>query len=230
MKTTGPYPLVHVDAAAVLAVGHAGGVLLTETIRASGLGRALSGALRPWRKPFAIHDPGKVVLDLAVALALGGDALSDIATVRAEPGVYGLVASDATVSRTITVLAADADRVLAAIDTARQQARETAWGLAGTHAPDAAQSPDAPLVIDLDATLLTAHSEKEQASPTFKRGYGFHPLIAFADHGPAGSGEMLAIRLRPGNAGSNTADDHIAVTKRRSRSCPAGTRGRGRAY
>lgn len=222
VKTTGAYPRADVDAVAVSAVGHAGGVLLTETIRATGLDRTLSGRLRPWRKPFAIHDPGKVVLDLAVTLALGGDALSDIATVRAEPGVYGLVASDATVSRTITALAADADRVLAAIDTARQVARETAWALAGEHAPDAARSPDSPLVIDLDATLLTAHSEKEQAAATFKRGYGFHPLIAFADHGPAGAGEMLVIRLRPGNTGSNTAADHIAVTKAALAQLPGG--------
>ena len=204
MKTTGVYPRTHVDAAAVSAVGHAGGVLLTETIRATGLDRALSGALGPWRKPLATHDPAKVILDLAVTLALGGDALSDIATVRAEPGVYGPVASDATVSRTITALAADADRVLAAIEAARQHARATAWERAGAHGPAAVTSADAPLVIDLDATLLTAHSEKEQAAATFKRGFGFHPLIAFADHGPAGSGEMLAIRLRPGNAGSRT--------------------------
>jgi hypothetical protein len=66
--------------------------------------------------------------------------------------------------------------------------------------------------VDLDATLVTAHSEKEQAAPTFKRGYGFHPLCAFVDHSAAGTGEALAIRLRPGNAGSNTAADHIAVT------------------
>ena len=70
-----------------------------------------------------------------------------------------------------------------------------------------------PLVIDLDATLVTAHSEKELAAGTFKRGYGFHPLCAFLDHGAAGTGEPLAIMLRPGNAGSNTAADHIAVVQ-----------------
>lgn len=141
-----------------------------------------------------------MILDLAVTLALGGDALSDMATLRAEPGVYGPVASDPTVSRTIAALAADADRTLAAIDTARQSARTAAWTLAGEHAPDALTSPDVPIVIDLDATLLTAHSEKEHARPTFKKGFGFHPLCAFADHGQAGTGEMLAIKLRPGNA------------------------------
>ena len=101
MKTTGVYPRVHVDTADVPAIGHAGGVLLTETARATGLDRGLSAALASWRKPLAVHDPGKVILDLAVTLALGGDALSDMATLRAEPGVYGPVASDPTVSRTI---------------------------------------------------------------------------------------------------------------------------------
>lgn len=210
------------DVADVSAIGHAGGVLLTEAARAAGLDRALSAALSPWRRPLAVHDPGKIVLDLAVALALGGDALSDLATVRAEPGVYGPVASDPTVSRLISLLASDEDRALAAIDAARQAARETAWRLAGDHAPDAGMSPDAPVVIDLDATLVTAHSEKENAKPTFKRGFGFHPLTAFADHGPAGTGEMLAIRLRPGNAGSNTAADHIAVTKAALGQLPGG--------
>jgi hypothetical protein len=222
VKTTGPYPRFHVDVTDVPAIGHAGGVLLTETIRATGLDRALSTTLSAWRKPLAVHDPGKVVLDLAVTLALGGDALSDIATLRAEPGVYGRVASDPTVSRIIATLAADADRVLPAIDTARQAVRETAWTLAGDHAPNAAASPDAPVVIDLDATLLTAHSEKEHARPTWKKGFGFHPLAAFVDHGPAGTGEMLAIQLRPGNAGSNTAADHITVTKAALAQLPGG--------
>lgn len=222
MKTIGSYPRFQVDTADVSAVGHAGGVLLTETIRATGLDRGLSVALSRWRRPLATHDPAKVVLDLAVMLALGGDALSDIVTLRAEPGVYGPVASDPTVSRTIAALAVDADRALAWIDAARQQARERVWALAGDHAPDAGRSADAPLVIDLDATLVTAHSEKEQAAATFKRGYGFHPLIAFADHGHAGTGEMLAIRLRPGNAGSNTAADHIAVTRAALAQLPGG--------
>ena len=75
-------------------VSQAGGVLLTETIRAVGLDRELSAALARWRRPLAVHDPGKVITDLAVTLALGGDCLADIALLRAEPGVYGPVASD----------------------------------------------------------------------------------------------------------------------------------------
>jgi Transposase DDE domain group 1 len=100
------YPRVQVDTSNSAAVGQAGGVLLTDTVAAAGLDVALSAALSPWRRPLAVHDPGKVVLDLALTLALGGDCLADVALLRAEPGVYGLVASDPTVSRTVDALAA----------------------------------------------------------------------------------------------------------------------------
>jgi hypothetical protein len=213
-KTTGSYPRLRVDTTGCAAVGQAGGVVLVETIRASGVDRALSTALAPWRRPLAVHDPAKVVLDLAVALALGGDCLADVALLRAEPGVFGRVASDPTVSRLVDALATDADQALAAIEKARAAARARVWGLAGKHTPDHSTSARSPLVIDLDATLVTAHSEKQHARPTFKRGFGFHPLCAFVDHGPAGTGELLHVMLRPGNAGSNTAADHITVTRK----------------
>jgi hypothetical protein len=212
-KTTGFYPSVRLDSAPVAAVGSAGGVLLTTTANVTGLSAAMREALSPWRKPTAIHDPGKVLTDLAVTLALGGDCLADAAVVRAEAGVYGRVASDATVSRTISVLANHAGRVLAAVAAARRVARARVWQLAGDDAPNHAATAADPLIVDLDATVVTAHSEKEFAAATFKRGYGFHPLCAFLDHGPSDTGEALAVRLRPGNAGSNTAADHIAVTR-----------------
>jgi hypothetical protein len=202
-----------VDAAGSGVVSQAGGVTLVETLRVSGLDAALSRALSPWRKPTATHDPAKVVCDLALTLALGGDCLADVVVLRAEPGVYGPVASDPTVSRTIDALAADAPAALKAIDAARAAARATVWGLAGRDAPNADATAEKPLVIDVDATLVTAHSEKEHAAPTFKRGFGFHPLWAFIDHGPEGTGEPLAVLLRPGNAGSNTATDHIGVIR-----------------
>lgn len=207
------YPRVQVDSTDSAAVGQAGGVLLTEVVGLSGLDRGMSGALVRWRRATAVHDPGKVVLDLALTLALGGDCLADVALLRAEPGVYGPVASDPTVSRTIAALAGDAPAVLRAIDAARAGARARVWSLAGEHAPDHGTDAARPLVVDLDATLVTSHSDKEQAAPTFKRGFGFHPLCSFVDHGPEGTGEPLAMALRPGNAGSNTAADHIAVTR-----------------
>jgi Transposase DDE domain group 1 len=213
VKITGLYPRVRVDTSATAAVGQAGGVLLTRTVTATGLDRHLSAGLSRWRKPLAVHDPGKIITDLALSLALGGDCLADLAVLRAEPGVYGRVASDPTVSRAIAALASDAPAALKAIDAARAAAREQAWRLAGQHAPDHGSDAKHPLIIDLDATLVTSHSEKEHAAPTFKRGYGFHPLCAFLDHGADGTGEPLAILLRPGNAGSNTATDHIAVIR-----------------
>jgi Transposase DDE domain group 1 len=211
---TGLYPRLHVDSAGSSAVCQAGGVLLVETIRTSGIDRGLSTALAPWRKPMAVHDPGKIVLDLAVALALGGDCLADVGLLRAEPGLFGPVASDPTVSRLIDTLAGDVDRALLAIESARAAARQRVWALAGKQAPDHGADAASPLIIDLDATLVTAHSEKEHAAPTFKRGYGFHPVCAFLDHGQAGTGEPLHLMLRPGNAGSNTAADHIIATRK----------------
>ncbi len=225
-QRSGFYPRVRVDGAGKGVVSQAGGTLLTATIRATGLDRALSASLAPWCSPLAIHDPAKVLLDLAVALALGGDCLADIALLRAEPGVYGLVASDPTVSRTIDALAKDAPAALKAIHAARAIAREQAWTLAGEHAPDAGIEAAAPLVVDLDATLVTSHSDKEGSASTFKRGWGHHPLWAFLDHGPDGTGEPLAVMLRPGNAGSNTAADHVVVIREALRQLPFCTTGR----
>ena len=139
-------------------------------------------------RPLAIHDPGKVLLDLAISVAIGGDCLADIAQVRTEPAVFGHVASDPTVSRLIDTLAADAPRALSAINAARAAVRDGAWKLAGSDAPDHDSTADRPLVIDLDASLLTAHSEKELATPTYRRGFGFHPIGAWIDHGKGWQG------------------------------------------
>ena len=219
-KRSGFYPRPVVDLAAPNVVSQAGAVLLTETAAAVGLDHALSAALAPWRPPHAVHDPGKVMLDLALALAVGGDCLADIAVLRAEPGLFGHIASDPTVSRTVDRLAADPTAALQAIHTARATARAAAWGLAGEHAPDHGIDAGAPLLIDVDATLIAAHSDKEGAAPTFKRGYGHHPLWAFVDHQAEGTGEPLAVLLRPGNAGSNTAADHITVLRDALRQLP----------
>jgi hypothetical protein len=220
-ESTGLYPSVRTDAAGSGVVSHAGAVLLVDTVRAAGLDRALSAGLEPWRKPTAVHDPAKILLDLVVSLAVGGDCLADIAVLRGAPSVFGPVASDPTVSRLIATLAGDADRASAAIDTARAAARKTVWSRAGAAAPDHGADHRNPLIVDTDATLVTAHSEKELAAPTFKRGYGHHPLTAFVDHGQAGTGEPVAMLLRRGNAGSNTAADHIAVIRSALKQLPA---------
>src|SRR5882757_1701118 len=208
-KRIGSYPHVRVQGGGGAVVSQAGGVLLVETVRKTGLDTAISAALMPWRKSRAVHDPGKVLLDLALAVALGGDCLSDVAVLRAEPQVFGPVASDPTVSRLVETLAAAGPRALTAIRRARAEVRERVWKLAGTDAPDT----DGQLIVDIDGVLVLAHSEKQDATATWKRTFGHHPLVAFVDHGAAGSGEPVAGLLRPGNAGSNTAADHITTTQ-----------------
>ncbi|MCS3790023.1 hypothetical protein HNP11_004224 [Tsukamurella ocularis] len=227
-KSTSSYPVLAVDAAGTNLLSHAGTVLLLRTAEAIGLNTALTSGLSRWRTLTAVHDPGKIVADLVVSIAAGGDCLTDAAQLRAQPAVGGKVASDSTVSRLIGVLAADPDRALAAITAATAAARAHAWQLAGDDAPDYAINGEQPLIIDLDATLVTAHSEKENAAPNFKRGFGFHPLLAFVDHGLRGTGEPVAVLLRPGNAGSNTAADHISVVKDALTQLPDSVAGSGR--
>ena len=195
-------------------MGPAGARLLTGTVRATGLDTALSRALESWRRPLAVHDPGKIIVDLALCAALGGDHLSDLALLRSQGELFGQVASDPTVCRLIKTLAGDVEAVEAAVEAARGEVRRRVWSLAGEHSPAAGISAESPLVIDVDATLVEVHSAKEGAAPTFKGGFGHHPLTAWFDHGADGAGECAAIMLRPGNAGANTAADHIEVISR----------------
>jgi len=214
-------PRVELVAGTEPLVSSAGGSLLVQAGRATGLDRALSRALGRWRPGLAVHDPGKILLDLACSLALGGDCLADLAVVRAQPAVFGLVASDPTVSRLVDRLAGDVDAALAAIADATRAARAAAWA---HRCPLPKQGP---VHLDLDATVIISHSEKQDAQPTFKRAFGFHPLLAFVDHGPDGAGgEALAGLLRPGNAGANTAADHLTVLTDALAQLPDGVRSR----
>jgi hypothetical protein len=210
MQNTVRGPKITVSADGNGLVSQAGTLLLAEAARVTGLGEGLSAGLARWRAPRAVHDPGKILTDLAMTLALGGDCLADVAVLRARPELAGPVASDPVISRLVAALAADGPRALRAIRAARAAARERAWALAGDRAPG---GDGALVAVDIDATIVLAHSEKEKAAPTWKKTYGFHPLAAFADHGAGAGGEPLAILLRAGNAGSNTAAEHIEVTR-----------------
>jgi hypothetical protein len=178
-------------------VSHAGVALLAEAADRLGLSDALSQALAPVRERRGRHDPGRVVRDLAVMLADGGDCLADLRAVRDQRSLFGPVASDATAFRVIDRLARD-PALLDALRGARARARVHVW--------DAGATPER-IVIDIDVTLISAHSEKDGATGTFRRGFGFHPLLAYLDE----SREALAGVLRPGNAGANTAADHVQV-------------------
>jgi hypothetical protein len=137
VKNTVRHPKITVSADGKGLVSQAGALLLAEAVRVTGLGEDLSAGLARWRAPRAVHDPGKIIADLVMALALGGDCLADVAVLRAQPGLAGPVASAPVVSRLVTLLAADAPKALRAIRKARAAARERAWALAGDRAPGA---------------------------------------------------------------------------------------------
>ena len=191
-------------------VSHAGSRLLADLADRSSLTGQLSEALGPLRRPRAVHDPGRVLADLAVSIADGGECISDIAVLSDQAALFGPVASDSTVWRLLDAL--DVEQ-LAAVARARAAAREVVWAqhaeVTGAAFPPArAAGRDLiGLVIDLDATLVVCHSEKQAAAPTFKGTFGYHPMLAYLDN----TGEALAGLLRPGNAGANTAADHVAV-------------------
>jgi Transposase DDE domain group 1 len=204
-----PVPNVVLDPVRESLISSSGALLVREAIRVAGLGRGLSAALAPWRPGRAQHDPGKVLLDVATAVALGGDCLADLAAVRAQPAVFGSVASDPTVSRLFTVLAADVDAAVAAIRQARADARAAVWNRRRPLAGTPGSRTGGQVIVDIDATLVTAHSDKEHAEPTYKRGYGFHPMCSTIDHGVHGTGDTAVINLRPGRASAWDSADHI---------------------
>jgi hypothetical protein len=205
VKRTQWRPWLPVVASHESMISTAGAVLLAHTARINGLDQHLSTGTRAWTGPGTIHHPAKILLDLAIAVALGGDCAADIALLRAQPGIFGAVASDPTVSRAIDTLAQAGTEALTAIRTARAAARACVWQRAG------APTQDGWIVLDPDATVLISHSEKEDATKTWKKTFGFHPLLVFCDHGENGTGEPVAGLLRRGNAGSNTAADHLTV-------------------
>ena len=187
-------------------VGHAGSALIAGVADRVGLTRALSAAMAPTRQRASAHDPGVVLRDLAVMLADGGSCLADLGAQRDQPDLYGNVASDSTAFRVIDSID---EECLGAVRSAVAVARARAWKLGARPERQVARWHSRPerTVIDIDATLTTAYSQKDQAAGNFKGGYGHHPLLCYLD----GTGEAPAGILRPGNAGSNTAADHKAV-------------------
>lgn len=196
-------PVVSVDGAGV--VDHCGAVALVELADTLGLTAALRERPSSRRRRRSAHDPGAVLRDLIVSIADGATGLADLAVLRNQPDLFGAVAPHATAWRTIERIADDELGGIDGIEAARAAARKAAWTVDGqVRAP----MVDGMVIVDVDATLVTAHSDKDQAAATYKRGFGFHPLLAFVDHGPGRTGEAVAGIFRPGNAGANTASDH----------------------
>ncbi len=188
-------------------VSHAGTALLAQVAGELGLTRALLLGLAGLKARRRGHDPGRVIRDLAVMLADGGECVSDLGAQRDQEGLFGPIASDSTAFRVIDRIASEPGS-LEELRLAHARARERFWELHG--APEQ-------LTIDVDATLITTHSEKEKAAGNYKHGYGFHPLMSYADE----TRETLGGLLRAGNAGSNTVADHRTVLDRALEQIPA---------
>jgi Transposase DDE domain group 1 len=205
-----------VSADGVGVVSHVGARLLADLADLTTLTGQLSTIFAGRVAPQLVHDPGRVLVDVGVMLADGGECISDIATLADQREVFGAVASDSTCWRVLDAISAED---LNGVAAARAAAREVAWAQraeATGHALPASLVAGQPLldrvgrpvlVIDEDATIVVTHSEKQSAAATFKHSFGFHPVLAFCDN----SNEALAGMLRPGNAGSNTAADLIVV-------------------
>ena len=209
MKSTSSRPRLVVSSDGRGVVGHAGSRLVADLAEATGLEAGFIDALAPLRQRASGHAPGRVALDLAVMLADGGEAISDLAVLRDQAELFGPVASAPTAWR---VLKAMDHAAITRLRGARAAARELAWA---QHAEAREALPQATaagraipgLVLDIDASIVICHSEKQNATGTWKKTFGYHPIFCFLDN----TGEALSGILRPGRAGSNTAADHIEV-------------------
>ncbi|MGQ0632853.1 MAG: transposase, partial [Sporichthyaceae bacterium] len=210
MKATTSRPKITVSADGVGVTSHVGSRLLADVADRSTLTGELSVALSGLRKPKARHDPGRILVDMAVAVADGATTISEIAVLAEQCELFGAVASDSTCWRLLDCID---EGQLADIARARAAAREVVWAQraevkGAAFAPARAAGRElAGLVIDIDASIVIAHSEKEHAAATFKGTFGYHPILAFCDN----TNEFLAATLRKGNAGANTAADHVTV-------------------
>jgi DDE family transposase len=193
-------------------VSHAGAALLAGVADRLGLTSALDRGLERLFERAPRHAPGRVIRDLAVMLADGGDALCDLRAVRDQQALFGEVASDPTAYRLLERIARDPD-ALEGIRAARAEARARAWRRGARPRR---------VVIDLDATLIVAHSDKDGAAGNYKGTFGFHPMLAYLD----GVEDALAGVLRPGNAGANCAEDQIAVLEAALEQLPQGVAAR----
>jgi hypothetical protein len=223
VNTTGWLKGLRVTADGTGIVSHAGVALIRALADNTGLTAGLSGALASGR--LLVHDRGRVLADLACAIADGAEVISDFRVMGDQEGLFGRVASVPTAWRTLDEIARGGDRTLGKITAAVNAARRRAWaGIVARHGAlpgvrVADKTLDGVACIRLDASVVTCHSDKEGAEPNFK-GFGLHPLLAYCDN----TGEPLAGVLRPGSAGSNTAADHLTVLDAAIAALPPGFR------
>lgn len=197
MNATRVVERVRVTAGDRQVASHVGLHLLGEIAERTGLAFEYSAAVGFAGERAPVHDRGRLLAQVAVMLAGGGICVSDMAALRDQPDLFGEVASDPTIWRVFQEID---ERAVEGLRQARAEARRGVW--------TAAADVPATTVLDVDSTLIEVHSaNKEGAASHYKGGYGFHPMLCFADH----TGEALAGMLRPGNATANSAADQLAV-------------------
>lgn len=210
LKNTGVFPAVPVATSGQALVSQAGLNVLTSFVDALGFNKLCEDRLGQFVKARASYRPGAILGSLALMLAAGGEHVSDLDILRSSPGVFGKITSNSTISRFFERTVANPDLFDYGFQTLTRELRSRVWESAGDRNPALTATAVDPLILDLDATLVTSHSDKEQAVGTYKGGYGFAPFVASIDYGTGhGTGEILAVVMRPGNAGANSADDHI---------------------
>lgn len=220
-QSTNVFPAVPFAFTGQSLVSHAGARVLTSFVDALGFRELCEDRLRQFVPSLATHRPGRLLGSLAVMLAAGGEYSSDLDILRSQPGLFGPVPSNATVSRFFERTVANPEVFDHGFTTLARQLRSRAWEAAGDRNPAANATAADPLIIDLDATLVASHSEKEQATGTYKGGYGFAPFTASIDYGAGnGTGEALAVLLRHGGATANNAEDHIRIFKAATAALP----------
>jgi hypothetical protein len=209
-KSTSVFPSLPVTFSGQSLISHAGVSVLTGFMDALGFARLCEGRLRQFVPSSARHRSGTILGSLAAMLAAGGEHASDLDILRSSPGF---------VERSVV----NPELFGYGFETLTRQLRTRAWDATGERNPALSATAADPLIIDLDATLGTSHSDKENVASTYKGGYGFAPFIASCDYGAGnGSGEILACVLRPGNAGANSADDHIRAFHTAAAQLPEG--------
>lgn len=192
-------------------VSHAGVKPLASFMDALGIKSLGENHLGQFVPDGARHGPGAMIASLMAMLAAGGEHVSDLDMLRTSPKAFGTIPSNATISRFFDHVAGNREVFAHGLATMASQTRRRVWDTLGGLGPGRVYTPREPLIIDMDHTLVTAHSEKEQAMGNYKGGYGYAPFVAAIDYGDAYGGEVLACHLRPGNAGANEAAAHIAL-------------------
>lgn len=206
------YPSPRTELTGQNLVSHAGLSALGTFLNSLDFRRLCEDRFSQFVPKAASHRSGKIIADLALMLAAGGEQACDMDILRTSTPVFGPVASEATVSRFVGRIKHMPEAFTYGYHTMAKELRSRIWAAAGTRNPAERASRLHPLIIDIDATLVQAHSDKEHAAGTYKGGYGFAPMIATADYGQGhGTDEILAVPLRPGNKGANSAKDHIEV-------------------